>query len=71
MAPYTLEEVEQDIYNHYRFFYSEVGSTVTPREEGQLGSLWALYDLLVEDLRGVIPGGEFEREYGRGNQARV
>lgn len=46
---YTLEEVEQEIHDTYRWFHENAGVTVYPREEGQLGALWALFDLLIEE----------------------
>lgn len=48
MAPYTLEEVEQDIYNTYQWFHRE-NPHVKPQETGQLGALWGLFDLLIEE----------------------
>lgn len=46
---YTLAEVEQDIYDTYQWFHREGGIGVYPREEGRLGNLWALWDLLIEE----------------------
>lgn len=45
---YTLAEVEQDIHDTYQWFHKEAPG-VTPREEGNLGALWALHDLLIEE----------------------
>ena len=66
---YTLEEVEQEISQTYQWFHREAGVTVYPREEGHLGSLWALHDLLVEDRREVLTAEEFKAEHGRGTHA--
>lgn len=46
---YTLAEVENEIASVYQWFHKEAGVGVYPREEGQLGALWALFDLLVEE----------------------
>lgn len=46
---YSLAEVEQEIYDTYQWFHKEGGVTVYPREEGQLGALWALFDILIEE----------------------
>ena len=48
MTPYTLEEVEQDIYHHYQWWH-EQNPGVVPQETGQLGALWGLFDLLIEE----------------------
>lgn len=64
---YTLAEVEQEIYDTYHWFHREGGVSVYPREEGMLGSLWSLHDLLVEDRRSELTPEEFEAEYGSGN----
>lgn len=50
---YTLAEVEQEIYDTYHWFHENAGVTVYPREEGQLGALWALFDLLIEEENDV------------------
>lgn len=68
---YTLEEVENELYETYQWFHKEAGVSVVPREEGQLGSLWALHDLLVEDRRTELPPEEFRAEHGRGNQTTL
>lgn len=47
-TPYTLAEVEQEIYSQYRFFH-EKAPDAYPQETGQLGALWALFDLLIEE----------------------
>lgn len=65
-APYTLAQVEQEIYQQYRFFY-ENAPGVYPQESGQLGALWSLHDLLVEERREEISPEEFRNEHGRGN----
>lgn len=44
MAQYTLEEIEQEIYDTYRYF-AENAPGVTPQETGSLGALWALFDI--------------------------
>lgn len=46
---YTLEEVEREIYDTYHWFHREAGVNVYPREEGRLGALWSLFDLLIEE----------------------
>lgn len=46
---YSLAEVEQEIYDTYQWFHKEGGVTVYPREDGQLGALWHLFDLLIEE----------------------
>lgn len=46
---YTLAEVEQEITDTYRWFHENAGVNVHPREEGQLGALWSLFDLLIEE----------------------
>lgn len=46
MNAYTLEEVEQKIHDTYQFF-ATVAPGVQPREEGELGVLWALFDDMV------------------------
>lgn len=43
----SLEEVERDIYDTYRWF-SEVAPGVVVREEGRLAQLWAAFDRLVK-----------------------
>lgn len=48
-APYTLAQVEQEIAETYKWFHENAGVNVYPREEGQLGALWSLFDLLIED----------------------
>lgn len=48
MTPYTLEEVEQDIYDMYQWFHGQ-NPNVRPQATGRLGDLWALWDLLMED----------------------
>lgn len=45
---YTLAQVESEIQQTYRWF-AENAPGVWPREEGQLGALWGLFDLLVEE----------------------
>lgn len=45
---YTLAEVEQEIYSQYRFFH-EKAPHAYPQETGQLGALWALFDILIEE----------------------
>lgn len=47
-AAYTLPEVENEIAETYRWFH-ENAPGVWPREEGQLGALWHLFDLLIEE----------------------
>lgn len=46
---YTLAEVEQEIYDTYHWFHENAGVTVYPREEGQLGALWSLFEILIEE----------------------
>lgn len=48
MPMYTLPEVEADIHQTYKWFH-ENAPGVWPQEEGQLGALWALFDLLIEE----------------------
>lgn len=48
-APYTLAQVEEEISQTYRWFHENAGISVYPREEGQLGALWSLFDLLIEE----------------------
>jgi len=48
MNPYTLAEVEQDIYDTYQWFHDQ-NPFVKPQESGRLGDLWALFDILVEE----------------------
>lgn len=45
---YTLEEVENEISETYKWFHKE-NPTVKPQETGQLGALWALFDILIEE----------------------
>lgn len=45
---YTLEEVENEIFETYRWFH-EQSPGVRPQETGQLGALWALWDILIEE----------------------
>lgn len=45
---YSLAEVEQEISDHYHWFAKNAPG-VWPREEGQLGALWALFDILIEE----------------------
>lgn len=45
---YSLAEVEQEIYDTYKWFH-EQNPNVYPQETGQLGALWGLFDLLVEE----------------------
>lgn len=49
IAPYTLDEVEKEISSTYHWFHHEAGVNVYPREEGRLGALWSLFDLLIEE----------------------
>lgn len=46
---YTLEEVENEISETYKWFHRTGGVNVKPQETGQLGALWALFDLLIEE----------------------
>lgn len=46
--PYTLAEVESEIQQTY-FWFAKNAPGVWPREEGQLGALWALFDILIEE----------------------
>jgi hypothetical protein len=46
---YTLAEVEQEIYDTYQWFHKNAGVNVYPQESGQLGALWSLFDLLIEE----------------------
>lgn len=48
MTPYTLAEVEQDIYDTYKWFH-EQNPFVKPQESGRLGDLWALWDIMIEE----------------------
>lgn len=48
MTAYTLAEVEQEISDHYHWF-AQNAPGVWPREEGRLGALWGLFDLLIEE----------------------
>lgn len=43
----SIEEVENDIYAHYRWF-AEKAPGVVVREEGRLAQLWAAFDRLVK-----------------------
>lgn len=45
---YTLEEVENEIRSTYEWFHRE-NPLVKPQETGQLGALWALFDILIEE----------------------
>lgn len=45
---YSLAEVEQEISDHYHWF-AQNAPGVWPREEGRLGALWGLFDLLIEE----------------------
>lgn len=45
---YTLAEVETEIWSLYQWFHKE-NPLVRPQETGQLGALWSLFDLLVEE----------------------
>ena len=45
---YTLEEVERELYETYRWWHEQAPG-VTPKEEGTLGALWGLFDLLIEE----------------------
>ena len=45
---YTLAEVEREIYDTYQWFHKE-NPLVKPQETGQLGALWSLFDLLIEE----------------------
>lgn len=47
-APYTLAQVEQEIYDTYRWFHDQ-NPNVYPQETGHLGALWSLFDLLIEE----------------------
>ena len=48
MNALTLEEIEQRIYEQYRFF-AQVAPGVTPNPDvGELGTLWRLFDGMVE-----------------------
>lgn len=42
----TLEQIEQAIYEHYRFF-SQVAPKTRVREEGRLAQLWRAFDMHV------------------------
>ena len=44
----TLEEVEQEIANHYRFFHITAPG-VRLREEGRLAQLWRYVDFYASD----------------------
>lgn len=48
-TPYTLAEVEEEIKSTYVWFHENAGVTVYPREEGQLGALWSLFEILIEE----------------------
>lgn len=48
-TPYTLAEVEEEIKSTYVWFHENAGIAVYPREEGQLGALWSLFDILIEE----------------------
>ncbi len=65
MTPYTLAEVEQEIYDTYQWFHKQAGVYVRPREEGRLGALWGLWSLLVEDEKNSMTPEEIEYEFGR------
>lgn len=45
---YTLDEIHDEIAEHYRFFAKERPG-VWPQETGRLGALWRLHDILVEE----------------------
>lgn len=53
-----LEDVEQAIYAHYRWFHEQAPHVVPNPDSGELGALWALFDVYMEEER--------EREAGRG-----
>ena len=42
----NLSEVEQAIFEHYRFFAVKAPGVVV-REEGRLRALWALFDRMI------------------------
>lgn len=44
----TLEQIEQAIYEHYRFF-SQVAPNVKVAEAGKLAQLWRAFDMYVAD----------------------
>lgn len=45
---YTLDEIHEEIRDIYEW-WAETAPGVTPREEGRLGALWHLADLLHEE----------------------
>ena len=46
--PYTLAQVEAELYDTYRWFHDQ-NPNVYPQETGHLGALWSLFDLLIEE----------------------
>lgn len=52
MNALTLEEIEQRIYDQYQFF-AQVAPSVTPRETGELGTLWRLFDGMMAEKGGT------------------
>lgn len=47
MRMMTLDEVETEIYNYYQWFAKNAPG-VTAVETGELGSLWAIFDEMVD-----------------------
>lgn len=45
---YTLPELEQEIYDTYRWFHDQ-NPFVKPQESGNLGALWALFDIMIAE----------------------
>lgn len=66
-APYTLEEVEQEIYSQYRFFHEQAPHAY-PQETGQLGALWALHGILVEEEKTKMTVEEIAYEFGEARE---
>lgn len=60
---YTLPQVEQEINETYKWFHANAPG-VWPREEGQLGALWALFEILVEEEKTKMTAEEIAYEFG-------
>lgn len=45
---YTLPELEKDIHDTYKWFHRE-NPFVKPQETGNLGALWALFDIMIAE----------------------
>lgn len=45
---YTLDEIHEEIAEIYHW-WARNAPGVTPLEDGRLGALWALHDLMIEE----------------------